>query len=51
MTIRILFVADDKATREGYAAYPRGHGYDVARQYVHDDGVEYVVEVSTVNLR
>ena len=26
---RILFVEDDKATREGYAAYLRGHGYDV----------------------
>ena len=29
MTVRILFVEDDKATREGYAAYFRGHGYDV----------------------
>lgn len=28
-SIRILFVEDDKATREGYAAYLRGHGYDV----------------------
>jgi DNA-binding response OmpR family regulator len=28
-TVRILFVEDDKATREGYAAYLTGHGYDV----------------------
>jgi len=26
---RVLFVEDDKATRDGYAAYLRGHGYDV----------------------
>lgn len=27
--MRILFVDDDRATREGYAAYLKGRGYDV----------------------
>jgi CheY-like chemotaxis protein len=41
--LRILFVDDDRATRDGYAAYLDSHGYEVTTTASGEDALRFAV--------
>ena len=42
--VRILFVDDDRSTREGYAVYPESHGYDVRTTGSGQEALRFAIQ-------